>query len=146
VHVHCFTSSLQFATALQAHFPNLCFGFTGAHLFAVQHITAVCLSVCMSTYSEELATHVDVTGGYVGVVTFNSAREVQNVVKQLPLERLLLETDAPYMAPVPFRGRVCHSGHIPLIAQRIAALCGIALEDLYAAAARNAARIYNVRI
>jgi TatD DNase family protein len=109
VHVHCFTSSLQLAKALAAHFPQLCFGFTG-------------------------------------VVTFNSARDVQEVVKALSLDRLLLETDGPYMAPVPHRGKVCHSGHIPLIARKIAALKDVPLEELYTSAARNAARIYNVRI
>ena len=52
--------------------------------------------------------------GFTGVVSFKNAPEVQEVVRHVPLARLLLETDAPYMAPEPFRGRIAHPGHATL--------------------------------
>jgi TatD DNase family protein len=48
--------------------------------------------------------------GFTGVITFKNAGKLLDVVKQVPLNRIVLETDAPFMAPVPFRGQVCHPG------------------------------------
>ena len=51
--------------------------------------------------------------GFTGIVTFNNAQNVRDAAALVPLDQMLLETDAPYMAPVPFRGKPCHSGYIP---------------------------------
>eukprot|EP00435_Cladocopium_sp_Y103_P050087 s1135_g15.t1 len=64
--------------------------------------------------------------GFTGVVTFKNAPEVQEVVRNTPLERILLETDSPYMAPEPFRGRIAHPGHVSYVADKIASLKGAA--------------------
>lgn len=80
----------------------------------------------------------------VGVITFKNANSLQEVVKQIPLERLLLETDGPFMAPVPHRGKPCHPGHIPLIAQKIAELKGVTVEEVYAHARKNTKEMYSV--
>lgn len=77
--------------------------------------------------------------GIGGVVTFKNAT-MGEVAKTLPLNRLLLETDAPYLSPVPHRGKRNESAYIPLIAQRIADLRGISLDevaDVTTASARN---------
>ncbi len=81
--------------------------------------------------------------GIGGVVTFKNATMAE-VVKAVPLERLLLETDAPYLSPVPHRGQRNESAYIPLIAQRIADLRGISLDEVAAATTANARRLFGV--
>jgi TatD DNase family protein len=62
---------------------------------------------------------------FSGIVTFKSASELQEVARRVPLDRLLIETDAPYLAPVPFRGKTNEPGYVPHVAAKIAALRGI---------------------
>ena len=57
--------------------------------------------------------------GVGGMLTFKMAENIRRTVSSIPLERLVLETDAPYLAPVPFRGRPNHSRYIPLIAEKL---------------------------
>ena len=68
--------------------------------------------------------------GYTGVVTFQNAKKVLGAVEDTPLDRLLLETDAPYMAPVPYRGQRCDSTMIEKTAERIAELKGETAERI----------------
>ena len=82
--------------------------------------------------------------GFTGIVTFKNAQELQAVAKATPLDRLLLETDGPYLAPIPHRGQPAHPGHIPLIAAKIAELKGIGTEAVYAAARENTKRVYGI--
>lgn len=82
--------------------------------------------------------------GFTGIVTFKNAQELQTVAKITPLNRMLLETDGPYLAPAPHRGKPAHPGHIPLIAQKLAEIKGCAVEEVYAAARENTRRIYGV--
>lgn len=73
---------------------------------------------------EQAAEYVDM-GCYIGVggaVTFKNSRKLPEVVKQVPLERILVETDCPYMAPEPFRGMRNDSGYLPYIIRRIAGI------------------------
>ena len=79
--------------------------------------------------------------GIGGVVTFKNAT-MADVVKAVPLERLLLETDAPYLSPVPHRGQRNESCYIPLIAQRIADLRGITVAEVAEATTANARRLF----
>lgn len=81
--------------------------------------------------------------GIGGVVTFKNATMAE-VVKAVPLERLLLETDAPYLSPVPHRGQRNESAYIPLIAQRIADLRGITLEEVARQTTANAQVLFNL--
>lgn len=81
--------------------------------------------------------------GIGGVVTFKNATMAE-VVKAVPLERLLLETDAPYLSPVPHRGQRNESSYIPLIAQRIADLRGITIEEVAIQTTANARRLFNL--
>ncbi|HKP97645.1 MAG TPA: TatD family hydrolase [Fibrobacteria bacterium] len=82
--------------------------------------------------------------GFTGIVTFKNALELQQVAKATPLDRLLLETDGPYLAPVPHRGQPAHPGHIPLIAAKIAELKGVTTEVIFAAARKNTLKIYGI--
>ena len=79
-----------------------------------------------------------------GVVTFKNARHSLEVASELPLDRLLLETDAPYMAPVPFRGKRCDSSMIVYAAEKIAALRNIGVQELLDITCENARRFYGI--
>ena len=81
-----------------------------------------------------------------GVVTFKNARHSVEVASEMPLDRLLLETDAPYMAPVPFRGKRCDSSMIVYAAEKIAALRGISTQELLNITCDNARRFYSIDI
>lgn len=82
--------------------------------------------------------------GIGGSCTFKKAQELHDVVRQVPLEQLVLETDAPYMTPVPFRGKRNESSYIPLIAARIAELKGVPVEDVIHQTTANAKRLYRI--
>jgi TatD DNase family protein len=69
---------------------------------------------------------------FSGIVTFKNARELQAVARALPLDRLLIETDAPYLAPVPFRGRTNEPAYVPHVAQKLAELHGTSTEAVAA--------------
>lgn len=79
-----------------------------------------------------------------GVVTFKNARHSVEVAAEIPLDRLLLETDAPYMAPVPFRGKRCDSSMIVYAAEKIAALRKIEPQELLDITRQNAEAFYNI--
>lgn len=81
--------------------------------------------------------------GIGGVVTFKNATMAE-VAKAMPLENLLLETDAPYLSPVPHRGQRNESSYIPLIAQKIADLRGIPLEEVATVTTENARRLFSL--
>ena len=82
--------------------------------------------------------------GFTGVVTFKNARKAVEVVKDLPLDRILIETDCPYMAPEPHRGRRCDSRMVPLVAAKIAELRGLSPEEVAAATTANACRLFRI--
>ncbi len=79
-----------------------------------------------------------------GVVTFKNARHSVEVAAQIPLDRLLLETDAPYMAPVPYRGKQCNSAMIALTAEKIAEIRGMDTQELLNITKENALRLYGI--
>ena len=82
--------------------------------------------------------------GFTGVVTFKNAPEVQEVVRNTPLDRILLETDSPYMAPEPFRGRIAHPGHVSYVADTVATLKGVSRAEVLATCRRNTRLIYGI--
>ena len=82
--------------------------------------------------------------GFTGVVTFKNARKAVETAQSIPLDRILIETDCPYMAPEPFRGRRNEPSYVPLVAQKIAALRGIPAEEAAQAAWDNACRLFRI--
>lgn len=78
-----------------------------------------------------------------GVVTFKNAIKVKEVATSIPLEYLLLETDDPYLAPVPFRGKENQPMYVKYVAQTIADLRGVSIEEVAKATVKNAERIFN---
>lgn len=81
--------------------------------------------------------------GVGGVVTFKKA-SLAEVVAKVPLERIILETDAPYLTPVPYRGKRNESSYIPFIAERIAVIKGISVEEVAEVTTRNARELFGL--
>jgi len=82
--------------------------------------------------------------GFTGAVTFNKTATIREAAVAIPLNRILLETDAPYLAPVPFRGKVCTPAMIPNTAQVLAGVKNIPLDDLFKACRENTAKMYGI--
>jgi len=85
------------------------------------------------TESQEVAEAAIALGFYIsfsGIVTFKSAKALQEVARTIPLERMLIETDAPYLAPVPHRGKINEPGLVRHVAEFIADLRGIAVDEV----------------
>lgn len=97
--------------------------------------------------SKEMAREIIKLGMYIGlngVVTFSNARKSLEVVKEIPLDRLVLETDCPYLAPVPFRGKRNDSSLIPHIAEKIGSVLNMDNQELLNITAENGKRLYNI--
>lgn len=95
----------------------------------------------------EMAKEILKLGMYIGLggaVTFKNAKNPLIIAKEVPLDRLLLETDAPYMAPVPFRGQRCDSSMIKETAEKIAEVRNMAVEDLLISAKENPKKLFNI--
>ena len=82
--------------------------------------------------------------GFTGVVTFKNARKTLEVLQMCPLERILLETDCPYMAPVPHRGERNDSRFLPLMAAKVAELRGISPEEAARVTTENGKRFFGI--
>jgi len=79
---------------------------------------------------------------FSGIVTFNSAKELKEVAKLCPLDKMLVETDSPYLTPVPFRGKSNQPGYTRYVAEHIAELKGISLEEVASATTENFYRLF----
>ena len=97
--------------------------------------------------SAETAKEVINLGMYIGlggVVTFKNARKSLEVASSIPLDRLLLETDCPYMAPVPFRGKRCDSSMIAYVAEKIAEEIGSTADEVLNVTKENAYKLFSL--
>ncbi len=74
---------------------------------------------------------------FSGILTFKTATELREVAAFVPIERCLIETDSPYLAPVPFRGKTNSPAYVPWVARRLAEVKGLAVQDVAAATSRN---------
>ena len=81
---------------------------------------------------------------FTGVVTFKNARRAAEAVEVIPLESLMIETDAPYMAPVPHRGKRNQSDYTYFMAQKIAEIKGLSTEEVIAATTANGKRFFSI--
>ena len=82
--------------------------------------------------------------GFTGVLTFKNAKKAVEVASQLPLDRLVLETDCPYMAPEPFRGKRNHPGYLHRMAERLAELRDMPPEEIAAITLENGKKLYRI--
>jgi TatD DNase family protein len=81
---------------------------------------------------------------FSGILTFKTASELRDVARFVPLDRCLIETDSPYLAPVPFRGKTNSPAYVPYVAQQIAALKDVPVETVAEATSRNFERLFGV--
>ena len=101
---------------------------------------------CFS-YSKEMAEEYVKLGFHIGVggvVTFKNGKKLKEVVEAIPIERILLETDSPYLAPEPHRGKRNSSLYLPHIAQMIADLKGLSYEEVVAQPERNSRELFHI--
>jgi len=96
--------------------------------------------VAMAMTCLEMGFYISIAGP----VTYAKAGRLGEVVRQVPLERLLVETDAPYLTPQPHRGRRNEPAYVALTAQKVAELKGLALAEVGQATARNAMTLFNI--
>jgi TatD DNase family protein len=99
------------------------------------------------TESRETATRALDLGFYIsfsGIITFKNARELREVAKEVPLDRLLVETDAPYLAPVPHRGKTNEPAFVRFVAEEIARIRGLQYEIVAEATTANFRRLFEV--
>ncbi len=99
------------------------------------------------SYSVELAKIFLDMGFYIGiggVVTFKNAKKLKEVASYVPLDRIVLETDCPYLSPVPNRGKRNSSLNLPYVVKEIAAIKGISEEELIKATYKNACNLYRM--
>ena len=82
--------------------------------------------------------------GFTGVLTFKNARKAVEVAEAIPLERIVLETDCPYMAPEPFRGKRNHPGYLWRMAERLGEIRGISAEEAAKITAENGKKLYHI--
>lgn len=97
--------------------------------------------------SKELALWLVERGwyiGFTGVLTFKNARKAVETAQVLPLDRILIETDCPYMAPEPYRGRRNDSRYVPLVAEKLAVLRGLTPEEAGSITTENARRLFGI--
>jgi TatD DNase family protein len=81
---------------------------------------------------------------FSGILTFKTAQDLRDVASWVPLDRLLIETDSPYLAPVPYRGKTNNPSYVPFVAQQLASLRGSSIEDIGRATSTNFSRLFRV--
>ncbi len=99
------------------------------------------------SYSKEMVKELnklDCYYGIGGVITFKNAKKLIEALQEMPLNRIMLETDCPYLAPTPHRGERNSSYYLPLVAQRIAELKGLSYDDVVSITCENAKRFFNM--
>lgn len=101
---------------------------------------------CFS-YTKEIAKEYLEMGFYFGiggVVTFQNGKKLKEVVEYIPMEKILLETDSPYLAPVPYRGKRNSSLYLPIIAKEIAQIKGLEYDEVVETTMQNAKRLFRI--
>ncbi|MBQ1460365.1 MAG: TatD family hydrolase, partial [Oscillospiraceae bacterium] len=79
-----------------------------------------------------------------GAITFKNARKAPEVIAEIPMDRLMIETDSPYLTPVPCRGRRNDSGYVHLVAEKIAQIKGLSLDEVERITWENGRRFFGI--
>ncbi len=126
--VHSRDATLDCMNLLKKHHPR-----------GVMH----CFSGSVQTAREVLSLGMYIS--FTGVLTFKNAKKTIEVLEEVPLDRLLMETDCPYMAPEPFRGKRCDSSMIAKTAEKVAEIKNVSLEDVLKITNENARKLFNIQ-
>jgi len=100
---------------------------------------------CFTETAEVARAGLDL-GFYIsfsGILTFKNAQDLRDVAQFVPLERILIATDSPYLAPVPFRGKTNNPSFVPFVAQQIADIKGITVQAVAEATSRNFDQLFS---
>lgn len=111
------------------------------------YASGMCAVIHCYSYSVEMAREYVKMGYYIGiggVVTFKNAKKLVNVVKEIPLTSIVLETDCPYLAPVPYRGKRNSSLYLPYVAEKIAEIKGVNIEEVVRQTEENSRMLYDL--
>jgi TatD DNase family protein len=99
---------------------------------------------CFTETAEVARAGLDL--GYIsfsGILTFKNAQDLRDVAAFVPMDRILIETDSPYLAPVPHRGKTNNPSYVPFVAQQIAQIRGLAVEDVARITSDNFDRLFS---
>lgn len=101
---------------------------------------------CYSGSAEDARTLIKLGWhlSFTGTITFKNARKAPEVIAAVPIERIMVETDAPYMAPVPFRGKRCDSRYVYRMAETIAEIKGLSREEVERITTENGKRLFGI--
>ena len=129
--IHTREAEAETAEILQSH-------WAGSNLPGIMH--------CFSGSAElaQKAIEIGFSISFSGIVTFKKAEDLRAVAKQVPLDRLLIETDCPYLAPIPFRGKRNEPAYVAEVARCLAELRGLELEEIARITTSNFARIFKL--
>jgi TatD DNase family protein len=116
----------RYATRAQAPVPGIIHCFTGSREFG-----RACL---------ELGFYVS----FSGILTFKNAEDLRESAREFPLEQLLVETDSPYLAPIPNRGKKCEPAMVRFTAEKLAELKGLPIEEIARVTSANARRVFRI--
>jgi TatD DNase family protein len=94
----------------------------------------------MARAAIELGFYISISG----IVTFAQAQNVRDMACKIPLERLLIETDSPWLSPAPYRGKPNHPGRVRLVAEKLAEIRDQSLDDIAAITCRNACELFGI--
>lgn len=114
------------------------------HLPADARVHVHCFTSSVGMAMELLRAFPNLCLGFTGVSTFKNGQDVRDTIKEVPLDRILLETDSPYMAPVPFRGQTCHPAMGERVAHAVAAVHEVDVEEVFARCRENTRRVYGI--
>ena len=98
--------------------------------------------------SAEMAKEIVKRGwylGFTGAITFKNARRALEAIDACPIEHIVVETDSPYLAPVPYRGKRCDSRYLPYVIEKIAEIKGISVQQAADITRENGKRLYNIK-
>jgi len=117
----------------------------------LQEENAASVGGVLHCFTEDMAMAIDAMNlnfyiSFSGIVTFNSAKEVQRVATEMPLDRMLIETDSPYLAPVPHRGKTNQPAYVRYVAEHIAKLRGIEFDVVAEQTTANFFKLFNLGI
>ena len=99
---------------------------------------------CFTETAEVARAALDL-GYYIsfsGILTFKSAQDIRDVARFVPLDRMLIETDSPYLAPVPYRGKTNNPSYVPFVAQQIATLKNCDVQEIAQATSHNFEQLF----
>ena len=96
-------------------------------------------------FAKELA-QINFLVSFPGTLTFKSANSLREAAKTIPLEQMMVETDAPYMAPEPFRGKPSEPAHVRQIAEKLAEVKSLSIEEIAVATTANARKLFRIPV